>query len=334
MFWPGGKWREIEQNVKESVTLGLQKQGFNWTEVHTRDRGRDVMLSGSAPSEEEKQRAIKVASDLVLDQRGNTVARIVEWEGEIKPPVIPLSDGNIQMSVVDGKVSLAGVVSSEEERNQLLAAAAAQYGVDNVFDQLVVRQYIKPQDELIELIPSFGLNDGVLRLLDGQLTITGIVETDAIKNSIGSRLIAMLGDEYSLLNRIKVVPVAPPEPDPREVCQAKVIEYMSITKVYFESSKDLIKEESYALLSSIASVLAECPDAAIEVVGHTDSTGSESFNVPLSKSRAQSVVDYLLGEGIANDRLTSVGYGSEKPIADNETEQGRAVNRRIEFIVK
>lgn len=334
MFWPGDKWRQIEHHVKTKIMSELQDKGFEWAQVKTHDSGRDVLLSGFAPSDEEKQNAIKVASDVFSGQRSNIVARTVQWEGEIKPPVIPLSEGNIQLSIVKGKVSLAGVVASQDEKEQLINAAAVQYGSINIMDQLVVGEHIKPRDNFAELLSSFALNDGVLRLRNGQVTVTAIVESEAIKRSIGENLVEALGREYKLSNRIKVVLPPPPEPDPREICQAKLIEIMSDSKVYFELSKAQIKPDSYPLLDNIVLVLSECSDSSIEVAGHTDVTGTQEFNVILSQARAQAVVNYLQTKGVSAGQLTSQGYGSSRPIQDNKTREGRIANRRIEFIVK
>jgi OOP family OmpA-OmpF porin len=78
-------------------------------------------------------------------------------------------------------------------------------------------------------------------------------------------------------------------------------------------------------------ILQRCPDSAVEIGGYTDSGGGTGRNQILSQIRAQAVVDYLVNAGIAADRLTAVGYGETNPIASNDTEEGRAQNRRIEF---
>ena len=77
-----------------------------------------------------------------------------------------------------------------------------------------------------------------------------------------------------------------------------------------------------------------CPAAAIEISGHTDGDGEDAFNQALSEKRAQAVADYLVKAGLPADRFTAVGYGSTQPIASNETDDGKAHNRRIEFVVK
>lgn len=103
--------------------------------------------------------------------------------------------------------------------------------------------------------------------------------------------------------------------------------------IQFETGKAIIKKSSNALLDQIAKVFIDNPTYVIEVQGHTDNTGSEAINGPLSQNRANAVRDYLIMAGVPADRLTAVGYGSSQPIADNATKQGRALNRRVEFII-
>jgi OOP family OmpA-OmpF porin len=77
-----------------------------------------------------------------------------------------------------------------------------------------------------------------------------------------------------------------------------------------------------------------CPSAAIEVGGHTDTDGDADANMTLSQRRAQAVVDYMVRAGMPADRLKAVGYGQTEPVASNDTDEGKAQNRRIEFLVR
>jgi outer membrane protein OmpA-like peptidoglycan-associated protein len=97
--------------------------------------------------------------------------------------------------------------------------------------------------------------------------------------------------------------------------------------------KDTIKRSSMAKLDKAVGVLKSHEDIKIEIGGHTDSTGSREYNLDLSRRRARAVKDYLVGKGISDKRITTRGYGPDKPIADNETKDGRARNRRIEFVI-
>ncbi len=104
--------------------------------------------------------------------------------------------------------------------------------------------------------------------------------------------------------------------------------------VYFATNKDRILDRSKPILDEVARVLAENPQIdLVRIEGHTDSRGRDSYNLDLSQRRANAVREYLIGDGIDRDRLEAVGYGETVPIADNETADGRAKNRRVEFTI-
>ena len=105
-------------------------------------------------------------------------------------------------------------------------------------------------------------------------------------------------------------------------------------QVFFETGKAKIKKESFDLLNQVAKLLNDNPHIGnITVEGHTDSRGKYKSNIKLSQDRADSVMKYLIGQGVDPNRLTAKGYGPDRPIDDNETEEGRAKNRRVEFVV-
>jgi len=103
----------------------------------------------------------------------------------------------------------------------------------------------------------------------------------------------------------------------------------------FATGKADISPESQGQLNDLASIMKAFPKVELKVCGHTDNVGSEAANLKLSKERAGAVEKYLIGKGIADERITPIGYGSSKPIGDNATDAGRAANRRTEaFVVK
>ena len=101
--------------------------------------------------------------------------------------------------------------------------------------------------------------------------------------------------------------------------------------IEFESGKATIKSKSFPLLDQIAQTFIENETYVIEVQGHTDNTGKADFNKKLSQDRADAVMMYLVKKGVSSSRMTAIGYGQEKPIADNTTKAGRQKNRRVEF---
>ena len=103
--------------------------------------------------------------------------------------------------------------------------------------------------------------------------------------------------------------------------------------IQFESAKDIIKKSSNPILDQIAKVLIANPTYLIEVQGHTDNVGKPALNQLLSEKRAIAVRNYLISKGVTEDRITAKGYGDTKPVASNKTTQGKAKNRRVEFVV-
>ena len=104
-----------------------------------------------------------------------------------------------------------------------------------------------------------------------------------------------------------------------------------IEGINFKTNSANLTKKSYDVLDRAVQVLSDYPDTRFEISGHTDNVGKDEYNKELSQKRADAVKDYLIQKGIRAERLTSVGYGLEKPIADNKTKAGKAKNRRTEF---
>ncbi|OQX53087.1 MAG: hypothetical protein B5M53_07420, partial [Candidatus Cloacimonas sp. 4484_209] len=108
---------------------------------------------------------------------------------------------------------------------------------------------------------------------------------------------------------------------------------ITLRGIYFDTGKATIRPESYPVLDDAVRVLKANPTVIVEIAGHTDSVGSDSYNMRLSDARANSVRTYLISRGISPTRLIARGYGETMPIASNATREGRQMNRRIEFRV-
>jgi OOP family OmpA-OmpF porin len=132
-------------------------------------------------------------------------------------------------------------------------------------------------------------------------------------------------------------PPAPAPPPPPAVVEPTpepvVVEKIVLRGVNFDFDKSAIRPDAAIILDEAASILSGKPGVRVRVEGHTDSTGPESYNQGLSERRAASVLKYLVGHGIEAGRLTSIGFGELRPIASNDTREGRALNRRVELNV-
>ena len=106
---------------------------------------------------------------------------------------------------------------------------------------------------------------------------------------------------------------------------------MVLVGVNFAFDKSDLLPESYPVLDQAVKLLNDKPDVKVEIEGYTDYIGTEAYNQELSLDRAQTVKTYLVSKGIASSRLTTVGYGKTNPVANNDTDEGRAMNRRIVF---
>ena len=122
-----------------------------------------------------------------------------------------------------------------------------------------------------------------------------------------------------------IVPIAP--------VVARTQQYCGILDIQYEINRDVIQREEQEKLAVLETFLRKYPDTTAVIEGHTDEVGTDADNMRLSQRRAESVVSYLAGRGIARSRMQAVGYGETRPIADNRTEIGKRLNRRINAIV-
>lgn len=104
-------------------------------------------------------------------------------------------------------------------------------------------------------------------------------------------------------------------------------------KIFFKTGKAEIKTESWPLLNEIGQALIDHPEIRVDIEGHTDDIGNDKSNMRLSQARADSVKKYLIGRGVEGSRMRAIGYGEDRPIDDNSTAEGQAINRRVEFVI-
>jgi peptidoglycan-binding protein ArfA len=185
-------------------------------------------------------------------------------------------------------------------------------------------------------IPNFGFD-----VKGDTVTLTGTAPSDEVK-SAAEAAAKQAWPNIKVVNNIEVqaagapsAPVPPTSPAPGGACanlQADVNGLLR-TPVTFATDGFSLAPASQQLLSQVADKLKACPNARVAVTGHTDNTGNDAINVPLSGNRAKSVADYLISGGVAGDHVTSEGVGAAEPIASNDTAAGRAENRRVAITV-
>jgi outer membrane protein OmpA-like peptidoglycan-associated protein len=126
----------------------------------------------------------------------------------------------------------------------------------------------------------------------------------------------------------------PEEADGQEASCRRLAQLLSGRFILFTTSSSELSRDGREFLDAAAALAVDCPSAYVEVAGHSDSRGETEINLPLSQDRADAAVAYLAERGVPADRLAAIGYGESRPVADNETEEGQARNRRIELSVR
>jgi OmpA-OmpF porin, OOP family len=232
-------------------------------------------------------------------------------------------------------LTLSGYVPDNAAHAALVAAAGRKFFNEKVVDNLKA-SVGAPQGFAAAVVPALGelsrLSTGTLVVSDRQVKLSGDALYDAAAAQIRAGPDKDFPQGFQYGADISVKPAAAPVDG--TVCQQLFSELLSKGSVRFEPARAGIDPDSTGLLDRLIETALRCPATNIEIGGHTDADGNDASNQTLSEKRAEAVVDYLVKAGLPSDRFTAVGYGSTQPVASNETDEGKAQNRRIEFVVR
>jgi OmpA-OmpF porin, OOP family len=232
-------------------------------------------------------------------------------------------------------LTLTGYVPDNTVHTALVAAASRKFFSEKVVDNLK-SSVGAPAGFAGAVTPALGalarLSTGTLVVTDREVKLSGDALYDAAAGQIRGGLGKDFPQGWQFKADISVKPATAPVDT--SVCQQLFSDLLAKGSIRFESGRAAIDPDSTGLLDRLIETAMRCPAANIEIAGHTDGDGEDAFNQALSEKRAQAVADYLVKAGLPADRFTAVGYGSTQPIASNDTDEGKAQNRRIEFLVK
>ena len=256
----------------------------------------------------------------------------VTAEGTPAPPRFAAERGK------DGAVLLTGDLPDAFLRGTTETFAQARFGYDMVDNDTVARQGL-PVDWASRAVGGLEalalLQHGQFELTEGAVRLQGVSTATQVEDQVREILAQALPPRTRIFVRIEVIdtpaPVAAGVVFPPGLCGEQIELVLARNQINFPPSETEIDEASLPIVDEIARILAKCPGARFEIAGHTDSQGRESSNLALSQARADSVLGALLDRGIDLVFLSTRGYGESEPIAENDTEEGRAANRRIEF---
>ena len=236
----------------------------------------------------------------------------------------------------EGQVLLRGRVGSAQVRETVTSFAKARFASDTVHVTARVVEGL-PRDWSMRVL--LGL-EALSYLSNGAVTVTphGLdVQGNTGRKSAGTELSQLLSDKLGSGGQFsmdvtyheQLDPVAQlPTPDE---CEARVAEVQADRKIGFEPGSARIDSQGSAIMDEIAEILKQCGELKMEIGGHTDSQGREEMNRQLSLERARAVLNELRLRRVLTSTIEAKGYGESAPIADNGTEEGREINRRIEF---
>jgi outer membrane protein OmpA-like peptidoglycan-associated protein len=149
--------------------------------------------------------------------------------------------------------------------------------------------------------------------------------------ALGGTAGALIGKKMD--KQKKELQAAIPEATVESVNDGEALKITFDSGILFATNSSTVSEASKNALRNFSSSLKSHPDTYIKIVGHTDNTGRVDYNQTLSEKRASGVYDYLLNQGVANNRMTYEGKGIHEPVANNNTAEGRALNRRVEILI-
>jgi OOP family OmpA-OmpF porin len=232
-------------------------------------------------------------------------------------------------------LTLTGYVPDNNVHAALVAAAGRKFFSEKVVDNLKA-SVGAPNGFANAVVPALGalsrLSTGTLVVSDREVKLSGDALYEAAANQIRAGLGKDFPQGFQFKPEISVKPAAAPVD--ATVCQQLFADLLGKARIRFESGKADIVADSAGLLDRLIETALRCPTVNIEISGHTDTDGEEATNQTLSEKRAQAVTDYMVRAGLPANRFLPVGYGSAQPIAGNDTDEGKAQNRRIDFVVK
>ncbi|MPW44446.1 OmpA family protein [Acinetobacter guerrae] len=225
-------------------------------------------------------------------------------------------------------IVVEGVAPNEASKQEILQKMQIVYGVDQVIDKIQVRAVSAPNgwsNAVTQVItPDLKkVKQGNLKVQGTQVELTGKMSNPNDIQLTINQFQSIVQQPYRFKSQLTV----------NQAEQKIIDEALKNRIIEFESGSSILTASGQQILNEMAAALHKVGGKKVKIIGHTDSSGDASKNLLLSQQRANAVKDYLITKNILAERLSTEGLGSNKPLANNETAEGRRKNRRIEFAV-
>lgn len=321
---PSPRWAEAAvAAVQAAAALGAATATISDTEVRLVAEAR-VDTAAFDRAAADLRAALPEAFSLTATQRA---------------PEAEAADGPMGFSAVLGegpRVDLTGRIGDARAMSVVTSYAEARFGIGRVFANLEEDTSL-PAAWTVHAMAALEalamLDEGAVALEPGAVAVSGVTGNPVASDEVARVLAAKLGAGTTLDLDITYEAALDPSADLPSpgVCVDRLNAILIEKKLTFAPGSANLDADAGEVIGKLAEVLRDCPDAPIEIGGHTDSQGRESMNLALSQSRADSVLTALMARRVLTTNMTAQGYGPGQPIADNQTEDGREANRRIEF---
>lgn len=227
-----------------------------------------------------------------------------------------------------GQVVAGGKVPDEATKAAVLQKLRDTYGAGNVVDQIEVGDVTTPPNWSANVQKLIGpqlkqISKGQLKINGTAIDVKGEVRNEALRQQVASDMANQLNPTYTIRNALRVSASE----------QGILDQTLANRTIEFETGSATLTPQGRLILDQMASAMAKLGNRQVTVIGHTDNSGNRDSNIALSQARADAVKGYLIARGVASQQLTTTGVGPDQPIASNDTADGRARNRRIEFRV-
>lgn len=232
-------------------------------------------------------------------------------------------------SAPDNQVVVTGVVPNQAAKTNVLTRLRAIYGEDHVIDEVTVGDVVAPPNwttyvKRMLVTDIKKVSRGKLVINGNSVDISGDVDNEAERQKIVSDMATQLNPSYSINNSLAIGSSE----------QGLLDKALANRTIEFQSGSATLTSGGMEILDEMTKPLRQVADQTVEIIGHTDNRGSRAGNLSLSARRAEAVKAYLTGKGVPAKSLVTLGAGEQRPIASNETPEGRARNRRIEFRIR
>jgi outer membrane protein OmpA-like peptidoglycan-associated protein len=319
---------KFDKNVQNSQAFGMI---LNLNEILNRFKSgyieyhdKNLIVNGVVASKEDKElieatlksiSSIKVSSNIAVEEPKPVVKHI----------------GKLSITKEGDNVTISGIFSSQKEIDSLVELLKSKNL--NVRKELCIVDSDLKEDRW--KVPFVLVVDDFVNFIEGTIQfdkdtffIIGKTDKDGIKEDIDERL-NKIDENISISTEVKFIKTKLK----KEQIQERVNSILKLKNVRFITATATLLDESKPILDEIADILLNNPNIKVKIAGYTDSDGNEKTNLILSQYRADTVREYLIKKGVNPNNLKAIGYGEAKPLVENNSEENKQINRRVEFII-